>query len=190
MTEPLRPPQGGQNPDDQSRPLDFSRSVRRTRTMLDAALVIAWNSFHGDPTSLAVRLIADVATDAIKGTTQGNVLHVSELSPGSKDLVAKPVEAKGPSTITIKWVGKKKKSPRVDLTPYLLLRRFSIPRGMKAYVPIERPETGPPRIIFWFSKATFAPIDKTRRRKSSGSGTPENPGSPGSPSTPGSEQQP
>lgn len=150
----------GVKPRTEGSPLDLSRVVERTRNMMDPELKIAWNGYMADMTALAVRLMVQTAADAGKGSSHPQYLDLTEYEPGSMDLVARPTLEQGSSTVRVNWVGKKTKKPRVDLQRYLLLERFSIPHGMRAHVPVERPAEGDPRLIFYFSRARYAGIGK------------------------------
>jgi hypothetical protein len=149
----------------EARPLDLSQVVSRTRTMLNPELVMKWDSYMATLTSLALRLMTEVAVASGKGSCRPDYLDLSELAEGSMDLIARTTIEKGPSTVNVNWVGKKKVEPRIDLKSYMLLGRFTIPYGMSAHIPVVRPTNSDPFVILYFSKARFAPIEKGRSRK-------------------------
>lgn len=149
----------------EARPLDLSQVVSRTRSMLDPELIMRWDSYKAELTSLALRLFCEVAVASGKGSCRPDCLELSELAEGSMDLIARTTIEKGPSTVNINWVGKKKVEPRIDLKSYMLLGRFSIPYGMSAHIPVVRPTSSDPYVILYFSKARFAPIETTKSRK-------------------------
>lgn len=162
------PDDGGKRSKGGGKPLNLGQVVKRTRNMLDPEMILKWNSYTASLTSLAERLMVEVATATGKGSSEPDLLELLELEPGSMDVEARPTLEKGPSTVDVKYVGKAKQ-PRIDLHKYLLLGRFTIAHGMRAHIPVERPDDGDPRLIFYFSKARFAEIGKGKKKKSSDS---------------------
>jgi hypothetical protein len=159
------------NPDDQKilniRPIDLTQAEPRRKGVNDPELLLKWNSYTAEGNRLGTKEILRVAKAVKPGSTQPDYLAISELTDGSGDIAAIPTLQQSNQTLEVKWT-QGGKTPRISFETYFALRRFPIPKGTTAHIPIEtlpvKTADGPSdALVIHFSQASFQPIVERKK---------------------------
>lgn len=158
--QPGEPPRSS----DPVTPMNLRGVVVRRRNMHDPEIVIKWNSYMGDLSSLGSRLVGQVARAAGPNSERPDFLSMNEYGKDSADFVAVPVLQEDDSTVPLKWVERGRKA-RIDLSHFLMVRRFPIPQGTRAHIPLELQDEQnlAAGILVRFGQATFHPIEEGKK---------------------------
>jgi len=154
-----------------AKPLDLSQVVVRTKKMNAPEMVMRWNGFTAECSVLGSRMLIDLATELGKGPIKPNHLEAATLTAEGEpetdelgDLAVLPVREKSLSTLPVKWQGES--AAQIDLAKLLAARRFVVPHGQTAHIPmsVEEVEGMGKAIILHFTQARFAAIEAMGKR--------------------------
>lgn len=148
--------------------LNVSKVVRKTRGMKQPEISIPWMSYKGQSTVLGTPIFEQAAFDGKLPNNRPGHLSMADHDENPAKLVGTPVVEADESTVELKW-DEKKGTVVVDLYAVLALRRFAIPQGSRAFIPIsyENVKSYGPSVVFHLDQATYEPIKSKGSRKKS-----------------------
>lgn len=147
--------------EDRAELLDLEKVIRRTRTMRGCYAIMNSNSYMASMLVLAQMALTKVCE--VRGIPQRPAyLELFRVAGDSESFEGIPTAVEGPGTVRIKWPNEGRRT-RIDLGKLMAIYPFQIPKGARAYIPVE-PSADGTKLIFRFSKAEFYTREEKRSK--------------------------
>lgn len=150
--------------DPQPETLDFTEVRRTTKTMRGKYMTLAWNSYRSDMLSLGLYAVERVC-DKIDIPRRPSFMNLIPIKGSPRSYQAIPTNTETVSTVPVIWSNDGRKGA-LDVSLLLSAYPFPIPRGSRAYIPIEVSEDRQ-KLFIHFGKAEFRPMRRTKETASS-----------------------